>query len=52
MDAQVFRWITMIAAVGGLIGGIYGFFTYKEEEEKPLAKVLPLPNCDACAEYA
>jgi len=40
----------MLAALGGLVGCVYGWFTY--EEEKPVAKVLPFPSCDECAEYA
>lgn len=31
MDAQVCRWITMLAAAGALLGGLWGYITYKEE---------------------
>lgn len=50
MDAQVVRWISMLAAAGAGLGMIYGWFTYKEEPPK---NVIVFPgSCDQCAEYA
>ena len=31
MDMLFLRWTLIVAGVGGLLGGIYGWLTYKDE---------------------